>query len=278
MGRPSHARNEQITVLFYGVHKDGATLGEILNKETFAGTLISDDAAVYKGFTKSQKCWAHLLRKAIKLTIEDPQEPVFRKFADRLLEIFNQAKQIKADRRLLDSTRLAPVAKLDDELLELCVGQWVSEETGGDEPADDFRRLCQEIMRLMLDKQLFVFVTEADVDGTNNAAERQLRDDASARKVGRSSKTRAGAKRRSVIRSVLQSIGKQLGTFTLQSVIAEASGWIKEGLSCFAKQVEQRGLSPPESKLRTLQATDRPLSLLDRVILLTDANPSTCCS
>ena len=74
---------------------------------------------------------------------------------------------------------------------------------------------------------------------------RQLRDDALARKTGRTSKTPTGAKRRSIISSVLQSIGKQVEEFTLESVIAQATKWLKEGTSCFARQVETRGLSPP---------------------------------
>jgi hypothetical protein len=48
--------SDKLTVLFYGVHKDGDTLAEILNQETFAGTIISDDAAIYQGFSKAQKC------------------------------------------------------------------------------------------------------------------------------------------------------------------------------------------------------------------------------
>ncbi|MEM9368333.1 MAG: hypothetical protein AAGD07_20250 [Planctomycetota bacterium] len=43
-------------------------------------------------------------------------------------------------------------------------------------------------------------------DGNNNAAERRLRDDALARKTGRTSKPPAGAKRRSVISSVLRAL------------------------------------------------------------------------
>ena len=54
-----------------------------------------------------------------------------------------------------------------------------------------------------------------------------------------------GAKRPSVISSVLQSIGKQFENFTLESVIGEAQRWLREGSSCFTRQVEQRGLSPP---------------------------------
>lgn len=71
----------------------------------------------------------------------------------------------------------------------------------------------------------------------NNAAEQQLGDDALARKTGRASKTPAGAKRRSVISSVLQSIGKQVENFTLASVIKEANDWLAKGRSCFAAQI-----------------------------------------
>ena len=61
--------SEKVRVLFFGVHKDAETLRQILDPATFAGIVISDDAAVYANFTQSQKCWAHLLRKAIKLTL-----------------------------------------------------------------------------------------------------------------------------------------------------------------------------------------------------------------
>ena len=258
--------NEKLTLLFYGVHKDGATLSEILDKETFAGVLVSDDAAVYQNFTKSQKCWAHLIRKAIKLTLQAPENQTYRDFADRLLEIYNAAKRIKADRRLLDSTRLNRVAELDDELLELCEARWLDDSTDGDEIENDYRRLCNEIMRLMLAQELFVFVTEPHVEGTNNTAERQLRDDAMARKTGRTSKTPAGAKRRSVISSVLQSIGKQLENFTLESVIAEVNRWLHVGRSCFADQLDDCGW---KSSRGSPDHDSR--SLLDRVILNADA-------
>jgi len=121
-------------------------------------------------------------------------------------------------------------------------------------------------MRLMLGQELFVFVIEPAADGNNNAAERQLRDDALARKTGRTSKTPAGAKRRSVISSVLQSIGKQLESFTLESVIKEASRWLEKGRSCFADQIESRGLSLPGGR-----SSPEQKSLLDRVVVSADA-------
>ncbi len=258
--------NDKLTVLFCGVHKDGATLAQILNKETFGGLLISDDAAVYQGFTKSQKCWAHLIRKAIKLTLQAPQNETYRHFADRLLEIYNKAKRIKADGRLLDSTRATRVATLDDELLELCGARWLDEDTSGSEIENDYRRLCNEIMRLMLTHELFVFVTEAGAPGNNNAAERELRDSAMARKTGRTSKTPSGAKRRSVITSVLQSIGKQLQEFTLGGVIDEVNRWAKRGRSCFSDQVRAHGLDPPG-----VNSSPASPSLLDRLILNADS-------
>src|SRR5476651_2007055 len=64
--------SEKARVLFFGVHKDADTLEQILDPHTFAGLVISDDAAVYANFSQSQKCWAHLLRKAIKLTLQEP--------------------------------------------------------------------------------------------------------------------------------------------------------------------------------------------------------------
>jgi transposase len=257
--------NDKLTVLFYGVHKDGDTLAQILNKDTFTGVLVSDDAAVYKDFSKSQKCWAHLIRKAIKLTLQDPQNKDYRKLADRLLEVYREAKKIKADKRLLDSTRRLRVAELDDQLLELCAARWLNADSSGDEVENDYRRLCNEVMRLMLNQELFVFVTEADVDGNNNAAERQLRDDATARKTGRTSKTPNGAKRRSIIGSVLQSIGKRLPTFTLESVITEVKGWLEKGKSCFTEQLDQLGLGPPKT-----DSDINAKSLLDRVVLSAD--------
>lgn len=176
-------------------------------------------------------CWGLSIDKAcavlsffqpLKLTLQDPDNATYRHFADRLLEIDAQAKRIKADGRLLDSTRKERVAELDDERLDLCGALGFDEDRDGSEVENDYRRLCNEIMRWMLDQELFVFVTKADADGTNNAAERQLRDKAMARKTGRTSKTPASATRRSLISSVLQSIGKQLEQFTLESVIQEA--------------------------------------------------------
>ena len=66
---------------------------------------------------QSQKCWAHLLRKAIKLTLQEPDNAEYRSFTDRLLEIYREACRVQRDRRLGDAGRAQKVAVLEDEIL-----------------------------------------------------------------------------------------------------------------------------------------------------------------
>ena len=109
--------SEKARVVFFGVHKDAETLQQILDPATFAGIMVSDDAPVYGHFTQSQKCWAHLLRKAIKLTLLEPANLEYRQFADRLLEIYRAACRVQRDGRLSDAGRAGKVADLDDDPL-----------------------------------------------------------------------------------------------------------------------------------------------------------------
>jgi hypothetical protein len=252
--------SEKVRLLFFGVHKDAATLKQILDPASFAGIVISDDAAVYANFTQSQKCWAHLLRKAIKLTLLKPENEEYRQFADRLLEIYRKACRVQRDGRLSDAGRAAKVRDLDDEIVELCYPVWVLELPPlEDGVADDYRLLCNELMRLMLAEQLFVFVTAAAVEvaqgdpqlvaGTNNEAERALRGAATDRKTGRTSKTPQGARRRTVIVSVLESLRPHLPRFTLSSVIAEIQQWHPRGGSLFKRLLRRLKLPPPTHSL-----------------------------
>ena len=254
---------DTLTLMFYGVHKDGRTLQQILDKATFDGVLVSDDAAIYQNFSKSQKCWAHLIRKAIKLTLQDPENKTYREFADSLLAMYHSAKRIAKDRRFGDAGRRAKVTELDAELLALCSPRWLDENQETEGVEDDYRRLVNEIMRLMLAQELFVFVTTAGVDGNNNASERELRDDAQRRDTGRTNKEPSGAKRQTIVTSVLRTLSKQLSEFTLDSVIAEVQRWADRGRSRFTDQANAVGLSrpPPDAKQR---------SLLDRIILDVD--------
>ena len=256
--------SEKARLLFFGVHKDADTLKQILDPATFAGLVISDDAAVYAHFTASQKCWAHLLRKAIKLTLQEPDNPEYRQFADQLLAIYREACRVQRDGRLGESGRLRHVIRLDDRILALCGPMWLANRPPCEGVANDYRLLANEVMRLMLADELFPFVrakpvaqpngATRTVGGTNNEAERTLRSPAQARKTGRTNKTLVGARRQTILTSVLESLRLYLPTFTLVSVLAEIHRWTQSGRSCFAELLGTLGIPLPQA------------SVLDRVV------------
>jgi hypothetical protein len=252
--------SEKARVLLFGVHKDAETLEKILDPATFAGIVVSDDAAVYANFTHAQKCWAHLLRKAIKLTLQEPENAEYRDFTDRLLEIYRSACRVQKDARRSMAGRAKKVAELDDEILDLCFPVWSLELPPlEDGPENDYRLLVNEVMRLMLAKQLFTFVTAEPatqpngtcqpVAGTNNEAERTLRNPATARDSGRANKTPVGARRQTIIVSVLESLRVYLKTFTLANVIAEIERWRQAGQSCFSKLLRKLKLQVPDQSI-----------------------------
>jgi transposase len=260
--------SEKARVVLFGVHKDAETLQQLLDPQTFAGLVISDDAAVYANFSQAQKCWAHLLRKAIKLTLQEPDNSEYRLFTDRLLEIYRRACAVQRDGRLGDAGRARKVAALDDEVLELCLPRWAADLPPQEGFENDYRLLVNEVMRLMLDQQLFTFVAAVPatqpnrqsqpVAGTNNEAERTLRAAAEARKTGRTNKTAVGARRQTILVSVLESLRVYLPRFTMASVLAEIDRWWVAGQSCFTKLLTKLKLPRPKE------------SILDKVLPVPD--------
>jgi transposase len=248
--------SEKARVLLFGVHKDADTLERLLDPATFTGVMFSDDAAVYANFTLAQKCWAHLLRKAIKLTLQDPKNADYRAFTDGLLEIYREACRVQHDGRLSDTGRARKVAALDEAIWDLCEPMWLTELPQQQGLDNDYRLLVNELMRLMLGQELFTFVTvevaeqpngaSTKVDATNNEAERTLRGAAQARKTGRTNKTLNGARRQTILTSVFESLRLYLSHFTLSSVLAEIERWQEVGQSCFAELLEKLKLRPTE--------------------------------
>jgi transposase len=108
-------------VFLFGCPKDDATLDKMLPPDVFDGVGVSDDAAVYRDrFAGAQKCWAHLLRKAIRLALLYPRRQKYQRFLDRLLALYHDAKRAAADGRLGEEGRQVRVAELEGRLCELC--------------------------------------------------------------------------------------------------------------------------------------------------------------
>jgi hypothetical protein len=224
-------------VFLFGCHKDDATLDQMLPPEIFAGIGVSDDASVYSlRFKQGQKCWAHLLCKAIRLTMLYPQNRRYQHFLDELLALYRDAKRAATDGRLGEAGREDRVAELEDRLAGMC-RRYEQPTTPDLKPHEhEFANLVDELARLLMAEELFTFVLVEGVEPTNNSMERELRNPASDRRAGRTNKTKSGARRRSVIVSVLESLRANLESFTLPNVLAEVDRWMKKGISLFAEQ------------------------------------------
>jgi transposase len=236
------------TVLLYGRGRDSSVLDEIL-PEDFDGIGVSDDYTVYRDrFDRGQKCWAHLLRKAIALMLAHPENTQYRRFFEHLLALFRDGKRFQHDGRLGPSGRERRVQELEERLERLCT-RW-QEELSKETPTDerDFVNLQKALMRMMAEQELFTFVLVVEVEPTNNRSERTFRFTAQMRRTNQTSKSDWGALRRSILTSVLLSLRHHLSEFTLEAVVREVQRWRRTGESLFRAQLAacKSGLPPPE--------------------------------
>jgi transposase len=180
-------------------------------------------------FNEHQLCWAHLLRKAIKLMLQHPTESQYREFFHKLYGLYQQAVRWQKDQRLSRS-RAQKVAILQRRLRHLCVrvDEVIDAETMST-PEQTLIRLQQELIKGI--DCLFVFVAQPQVEPTNNRSERNVRREAEIRKGGRTSKTEAGAKRRSIIMTVLATLDTRFEQFTLENLLTELTRWAEMGLA-----------------------------------------------
>lgn len=246
--------SELARVFVFGCRKDAVTLEQFLPKDLFAGCVVSDDAAVYgEKFSLAQKCWAHLLRKALKLTLMYPRRTRYRKLFEGLLEVFREGKRAAVDKRLGDAGRQARKDQLENKLCALLVqypDSLPAEPSGAQKPAvpppeRTLFNLVAELRRLVAEDELFTFVIVPEAAPTNNEAERELRGPALARKAGRTDKSESGARRRSVVVSVFESLRQTLETFTLANVLEEVANWLERGTSCFEERAANTAADPP---------------------------------
>src|SRR4051812_43044475 len=163
-------------VFVFGWHKDAATLDTLLPPEVFRGIGVSDDAAVYRDrFDRAQKCWAHLLRKAIRLALLYPRKQKYQRFLDGLLELYQDAKRVAGDGRLGEAGRKQRVAELEGRLCALCVPHQGGAAADLSPPERDLCNLANELLDRLMDEELFTFVLHPEVEPTNNRMERLQR-------------------------------------------------------------------------------------------------------
>lgn len=89
--------------------------------------------------------------------------------------------------------------------------------------------------------------------GTNNVSEQILRTPAQNRRTDQTTRSVRGARRRTILTSVLESLRTRRPVFDGQSVLAEVSHWYRTGRSGFGRTLKKLGLLPRD---------DSPLDLL----------------
>jgi transposase len=162
-------------------------------------TLISDFYSAYAQFDgPQQKCLAHLLRELKDSTTSRPQlaEHEFFKKCRRLIKEMLKLKQQRA--KLKRAEYEHRVTLLEKRLAQLGEGRW------DDADAD---RLAARLRKY--GGQLTTFLHKAEVDGTNNAAERALRPAVVMRKITGGSRSEAGARAWAILASVMRTAQQQ---------------------------------------------------------------------
>jgi len=183
------------------------------------------------------------------LKLSYPETPRYREFSEELLAVFREGQRLQKDGRLSDAGRQRKVEELEERFRSLCSRFRPQEEQRQAPGGDDYAALLKELVRCLADGELFTFVLHPEVEATNNVSERTFRNSAQARNTNRTSKTQAGAKRRSVINSILTSLRQNLQELTLESILQEVTGWCRTGRSLFRRQLQDAGKPPPDSEL-----------------------------
>ena len=228
----------------------------------FNGIGVTDDYAAYENlFSEHQLCWAHLIRKAIKLVLQNPDVTEYAEFMDQLCGIYHDAKQLSdnvAASVVAASVGGEPlnaaadvkavVAKLQERITLLCsrrgepiiTSKAAAKLEPPIEPTPSHVETFILLQRELADNLdcLFVFVEHPEVEPTNNRSERNARREAEIRKGARTSKTNRGAKRRSIIVTVLASLRTRISKFTLSNMLAEVGRWVDTGKSLFELELE----------------------------------------
>jgi hypothetical protein len=121
-----------------------------------------------------------------RIAFLQPDNEEYKAFLNGLLDVYRAAKRASADQRLKEVGRAARVAELVDAVSALCVSLCKADDVqlkSDDETDHEFNNLVQEVARLMCDCELFTFVLYPEAGGTNNEAERSLRDAAQDRRT-----------------------------------------------------------------------------------------------
>jgi hypothetical protein len=170
-----------------------------------------------------------------------------RNISDELCGIYDDAKRLQKDGRL-SVGREKKSRELQARVRSLCTK---SEIPIIKKVTPEYEKTFILLQRELVNNLdcLFVFVEHPQVESTNNRSERNARREAEIRKGARTSKSESGAKRRSIIVTVLASLQTRMANFKLSSLLAEVHQWIDNKCSIFEQELQhlQNPNAPPST-------------------------------
>lgn len=177
----------------YTPSRAGSVARRLIGEE-YEGVTVSDFYTAYDQLDGlHQRCWAHLLRDIHELRTQYPDDAGLAAWAEAVHDLYHRAI---AWASLIEprspGERDAARRGFERELLDLCREQPVAARQA---------TLCKRVERYH--PELFMFVADAAVPATNNAAERALRPLVIARKISGGSRSAWGSQTRMILQSLV---------------------------------------------------------------------------
>jgi len=169
---------------------------EVLGEE-FGGTVTCDFYSGYNKLGVLQRCWVHLLRDAKELAEINADRPQVAVWVEALRALYQEAKGCRHPSERVRQQQRRRFERLAAQLAR----------PFANDPDAPQRTLAQRIMKHR--HELFVFVSNPEVAGDNNLAERSLRPAVIARKISGGTRSPKGSDTRMGLMSLV-------GTWTAQ--------------------------------------------------------------
>ncbi len=170
--------------------------GEVADRllGAYDGVVVTDGYAAYDHLLcPKQRCWAHILRTAHKLSEKYPADIQLRSWVGGLKALYEQATRVATDASVSDRQRAAAASDAERRVRAL---------------ARCYRRDAEHPAHALSawlhthEGELFTFVRTPGVSGTNNLAERTIRPFVVGRKISGGSRSPAGSAIRCDLASV----------------------------------------------------------------------------
>lgn len=161
--------------------------GEVADRllDGYEGVVVTDGYAAYDHLVcPKQRCWAHILRTAHKLTQDHPEDAPLRVWVDGLKGLYEQAVAVATNEGVSERQRAAAANDAERRVRAL---------------ARCYRRARAHPAHALAswlhshEGELFTFVRTPDVSGTNNLAERTVRPFVIGRKISGGSRSPHGS-------------------------------------------------------------------------------------